>query len=342
MAGTTLPGAMVPLVGSDIEIVRSVREQITRVDLTRYPVLASISKSSVQMRESTKIEWLQDSLNDIAYSSAPYGAQATITARGKPTGRHSHMETFFNAFSLSEETLATGYYGINSRFAYENSKHIAEMCIAIEKHILTGNVGGQAATATNMNTAKTAMLESLISTNARIGGGSATKGGWDTTTMEFISRTRSAVDDQKVVSIDDIEDLALDIWEDQDSPKPAMQWLMARALKQKIDSDAGNFTLGQYRQMIGNADMPGIQTSISNLNLMNGSSLSFMPVKHMKGSSSMFFLDLAGVMILYYYWNRTKPLGAKGISRELLRWFTWTLIYQTEAGGGSLLDRKAA
>ena len=341
----TQTNTMVPLVGSDTEIMRSVTNMITMIDLTQTPILGSIPKSGMTRRVGTKIQYQQDKLKKLTYASKPYGDKAVIRSRNKPTIRHVHMETFHDSFSVSHESEATQYYGINNRYAYENRKHYLEMITSIERHFLTGNVGGQAATDANGNKATTPMLESLISTNSVLGGvdANATKGGWDAGTSEHTSRTRAANDaGRKVYAITDLEDLALDIWEGQDIPSQARTVLMSRAIKGKHDSLGPARTLGDYRQMVQPGSMPSITTSVSTLHLLNGEALNFVPTKHMKDSNNVFLLNLKRLRILYYYWNRTKPLGATGVSRELLRWFTWTVTYEQEAGAGSLLDRKAA
>lgn len=341
----TPANTMVPLVGTDTEIMRTVTNMITMIDLTQTPVISSVPKSGMTRRVGTKIQYQQDSLNKVTYASKPYGDKAVIRTRKKPSIRHVHMETFHDAFSLSEESIATQYYGIANRWAYENRKHYLEMLTSIERHFLTANVGGQAATAGNGNKATTPMLEALISTNAILAGVSnnPTKGGWDTATGEHTSRTRAADDsERKTYAITDLEDMALDIWEGQDVPSQARTVLMSRDIKAKHDSLGPARTLGDYRQMVQPGSMPSITTSVSTLHLLNGEALNFVPTKHMKDSNNVFLLNLKRLRILYYYWNRTAPLGKTGVSRELLRWFTWTVTYEQEAGAGSLLDRKAA
>ena len=340
----TQANTMVPLVGSDTEIMRTVTNIITMIDLTQTPIISSIPKTGMTRRVGTKIQYQQDKLKKVTYTSKPYGDKEVIRARNKPSIRHVHMETFHDAFSLSEESIATQYYGISNRWAYENRKHYLEMITAVERHFLTANVGGQAASAANGNKATTPMLESLISTNSVLGGvdNNATRGGWDAATSEHTSRTRAAGNNQKVYAITDLEDLALDIWEGQDIPSQARTVLMSRSIKEKHDSLGPARTLGDYRQMVQPGSMPSITTSVSTLHLLNGEALNFVPTKHMKDSKNVFLLNLKRLRILYYYWNRTKPLGATGVSRELLRWFTWTVTYEQEAGAGALLDRKAA
>ena len=315
---------------------------IQMVGQTKTPVMNRVMWKNISGTGTPTPDYFEDTYYEAEETSRPYGAVISVDAVHNPTARQVVLESRHKAISISEEEERTAKYGLKSRSMYERMKVGIALRVGMEKSLLNNNQGSQVALTANNNIGKTACLEAMLNTHVRVGSG-ATKGGWNSTTRKFASRTRAADDDARVLlTYDDLVSLHNEIQNSNSSPEVHNEYWMSARFKQVCSGFSQNGVAQQRTQLT--AGMAATVTSNVTMiytDLGGAISLNWSP-QFNADNANIYLVNPMKIEACSLFRNLPFNLGKTALSREFGIANNFGFKLKTEGGAGALYDRKAA
>ena len=324
-------------------ILEYIDRVIQMVGQTKTPFMNRVKWKNISGTGTPTPDYILDTYYDPEETSRSYGSTISVSSVHNPTTQQIVLESRHKAISISEEEERTAKYGYKSRQMYERMKVGVAIRVGIERSFLNNNQGSQVALTSNQNIGKTACLEAIISTHAKIGTGGATKTGWSTTTRSFNARTRAMDNTERVVlTYDDLISLHNEIQNSNSSPEVHNEYWMSAKFK-RVCSGFSQDGIAQQRTQVSAGMAATVTSNVTMIYTDLGGmiSLNWSP-QFDDDNANVFLVQPDKVEVCSLYRNLPFVLGKMSMSKEFGIATNFGFKLKTEAGAGALFDRKAA